>query len=170
MTRHEASLGRPSYLEAMVYCLHIQSFREGFILSSSCCNWLSYKQLLCLQDILTYAKLLRANRRRFTILDNVSGIIPPNRICLLLGPPGSGKSTLLKALAGKLNDADLKVASAAQPTALKWSPWSLPAVVILLLYIRILCKQSGYLSLRYTRVAPDLTPVSGRILASLFRR
>ncbi|KAK9865807.1 hypothetical protein WJX84_001141 [Apatococcus fuscideae] len=47
-------------------------------------------------------RLKKTVKRDFTILDNVSGIIPPNRICLLLGPPGSGKSTLLEALAGKL--------------------------------------------------------------------
>ena len=48
-------------------------------------------------------------KRNFTILDNVSGIIPPNRICLLLGPPGSGKSTLLQALAGKLEHSSMTV-------------------------------------------------------------
>ncbi|XP_062206068.1 ABC transporter G family member 41-like isoform X2 [Phragmites australis] len=44
------------------------------------------------------------NRQKASIriLDNVSGIIKPSRLTLLLGPPGSGKSTLLKALAGKL--------------------------------------------------------------------
>ena len=62
-----------------------------------------------MQDLLIWVKLLRADRRKFTILDGISGILPPNRICLLLGPPGSGKSTLLRALAGKLNDPDLKV-------------------------------------------------------------
>ncbi|XP_073007568.1 ABC transporter G family member 44-like [Typha latifolia] len=42
------------------------------------------------------------------ILHDVSGIIKPRRMTLLLGPPGSGKTTLLLALAGKL-DSDLKV-------------------------------------------------------------
>ncbi|XP_048539156.1 ABC transporter G family member 50-like [Triticum urartu] len=41
-------------------------------------------------------------------LENVSGIIKPCRLTLLLGPPGCGKSTLLRVLAGKL-DKSLKV-------------------------------------------------------------
>ncbi|KAJ3687421.1 hypothetical protein LUZ61_016585 [Rhynchospora tenuis] len=42
------------------------------------------------------------------ILKDVSGIIKPSRMTLLLGPPGCGKTTFLKALAGKLNNS-LKV-------------------------------------------------------------
>ncbi|RVW41598.1 Pleiotropic drug resistance protein 3 [Vitis vinifera] len=37
------------------------------------------------------------------ILKDVSGIIKPSRMTLLLGPPGCGKTTLLLALAGRLN-------------------------------------------------------------------
>jgi len=37
------------------------------------------------------------------ILKDVSGIIKPRRMTLLLGPPGSGKTTLLLALSGKLD-------------------------------------------------------------------
>ncbi|KAF7138156.1 hypothetical protein RHSIM_Rhsim07G0150400 [Rhododendron simsii] len=44
------------------------------------------------------------------ILHDVSGIIKPGRLTLLLGPPSSGKTTLLLALAGEL-DPDLKAAS-----------------------------------------------------------
>jgi len=43
-----------------------------------------------------------------TILKDVSGIIKPRRMTLLLGPPSSGKTTLLLALSGKL-DPNLKV-------------------------------------------------------------
>ncbi|XP_004508092.1 pleiotropic drug resistance protein 3-like isoform X2 [Cicer arietinum] len=42
------------------------------------------------------------------ILNDVSGIIKPSRLTLLLGPPGCGKTTLLMALAGKLEQS-LKV-------------------------------------------------------------
>ncbi|XP_058219937.1 pleiotropic drug resistance protein 2-like isoform X1 [Rhododendron vialii] len=38
------------------------------------------------------------------ILKDVSGVIKPSRMTLLLGPPGSGKTTLLQALAGKSDD------------------------------------------------------------------
>ncbi|KAG6669262.1 hypothetical protein I3843_01G223600 [Carya illinoinensis] len=49
-----------------------------------------------------------AKRTKLTILKDVSGIIKPSRMTLLLGPPSSGKTTLLLALAGKL-DPNLKV-------------------------------------------------------------
>ncbi|KAL3825129.1 hypothetical protein ACJIZ3_021158 [Penstemon smallii] len=42
------------------------------------------------------------NRRKLSILDDISGIIRPGRLTLLLGPPSSGKTTLLLALAGCL--------------------------------------------------------------------
>ncbi|XP_015972150.1 pleiotropic drug resistance protein 1-like [Arachis duranensis] len=42
-------------------------------------------------------------RQQINILQDVSGIIKPARLTLLLGPPSSGKTTLLLALAGKLN-------------------------------------------------------------------
>lgn len=52
--------------------------------------------------------ILPNRKRKLTILNDVSGIIKPCRMTLLLGPPGSGKTTLLLALAGKL-DSSLKV-------------------------------------------------------------
>jgi len=67
------------------------------------------------QEWLVKFRILRSDRRRFTILDSISGTIPPNRICLMLGPPGSGKSTLLQALAGKLDAPDLKVSQQSCP-------------------------------------------------------
>ncbi|MCL7044741.1 hypothetical protein MKW94_007516 [Papaver nudicaule] len=48
-----------------------------------------------------------AKRTNLTILKNVSGIIKPSRMTLLLGPPSSGKTTLLHTLSGKLSP-DLK--------------------------------------------------------------
>ncbi|XP_062082926.1 pleiotropic drug resistance protein 2-like [Humulus lupulus] len=52
--------------------------------------------------------LTPSKQRVVKILQNVSGIIKPSRLTLLLGPPGSGKTTLLRALAAKLDD-DLRV-------------------------------------------------------------
>ncbi|XP_029128043.1 ABC transporter G family member 31-like [Cajanus cajan] len=46
----------------------------------------------------------RPQRHSLTILNDISGVIKPGRMTLLLGPPGSGKTTLLLALAGKLDD------------------------------------------------------------------
>ncbi|XP_019424860.1 PREDICTED: ABC transporter G family member 39-like [Lupinus angustifolius] len=51
--------------------------------------------------------LIKSKKKEIQILKNVSGIVKPSRITLLLGPPASGKSTLLLALAGKL-DKDLR--------------------------------------------------------------
>ncbi|KAG2590008.1 hypothetical protein PVAP13_5NG316444 [Panicum virgatum] len=49
-----------------------------------------------------------SRKQPMTVLHDVSGIVKPRRMTLLLGPPGSGKTSLLLALAGKL-DKDLKV-------------------------------------------------------------
>ncbi|MFS7986496.1 putative ABC transporter, P-loop containing nucleoside triphosphate hydrolase [Helianthus anomalus] len=45
---------------------------------------------------------LKSKRAKITILNDVSGVIKPGRMTLLLGPPGCGKTTLLKALSGNL--------------------------------------------------------------------
>ncbi|KAL5220687.1 hypothetical protein ABZP36_025400 [Zizania latifolia] len=55
--------------------------------------------------------ILSSRKHIMPILHDVSGIIKPRRMTLLLGPPGSGKTTLLLALAGRL-DKDLKVLQA----------------------------------------------------------
>ncbi|GMI91871.1 pleiotropic drug resistance 12, ATP-binding cassette G40, PLEIOTROPIC DRUG RESISTANCE 12 [Hibiscus trionum] len=51
--------------------------------------------------------ILSSRKKKLTILKDISGIIKPGRMTLLLGPPSSGKTTLLLALAGKL-DPELK--------------------------------------------------------------
>ncbi|KAJ8551971.1 hypothetical protein K7X08_028414 [Anisodus acutangulus] len=58
--------------------------------------------------VLGMISLSPSKKRVVKILEDVSGIIRPSRMTLLLGPPGSGKTTLLKALAGKSED-DLRV-------------------------------------------------------------
>ncbi|KAJ1289134.1 hypothetical protein BS78_02G141600 [Paspalum vaginatum] len=59
-----------------------------------------------LEEAATAMHLLRTRKRPMPILHDVSGIIKPRRMTLLLGPPGSGKTTLLLALAGRLKDGD----------------------------------------------------------------
>ncbi|KAL8127808.1 hypothetical protein AgCh_014659 [Apium graveolens] len=59
------------------------------------------------ERLLTALRIYKPRRHKLTILNNISGVVKPGRMTLLLGPPGSGKSTLLLALAGKL-DSGLK--------------------------------------------------------------
>ncbi|XP_050243453.1 ABC transporter G family member 34-like [Quercus robur] len=61
-----------------------------------------------IESILGLVHLAPTKKRKIQILKDVSGIVKPSRMTLLLGPPGAGKTTLLQALAGKL-DKDLKV-------------------------------------------------------------
>ncbi|KAI4355694.1 hypothetical protein L6164_004442 [Bauhinia variegata] len=61
-----------------------------------------------LESILNCLHILSSRKKHINILQNVSGIVKPRRLTLLLGPPSSGKTTLLKALAAKL-DPDLEV-------------------------------------------------------------
>ncbi|KAJ1418856.1 P-loop containing nucleoside triphosphate hydrolase [Sesbania bispinosa] len=60
-----------------------------------------------IENFLGLFRLAPSNKRNVQILKDVSGIIRPSRMTLLLGPPGAGKTTLLLALAGKL-DRDLR--------------------------------------------------------------
>ncbi|KAL5994753.1 Pleiotropic drug resistance protein tur2 [Asimina triloba] len=60
-----------------------------------------------LEGFLNTLHILSSRKKPVSILHNISGIIRPRRMTLLLGPPGSGKTTLLLALAGKL-DKELK--------------------------------------------------------------
>ncbi|XP_027926159.1 pleiotropic drug resistance protein 1-like [Vigna unguiculata] len=60
------------------------------------------------ESYLNYMHILSSKKKHVNILKDVSGIVKPCRMTLLLGPPSSGKTTLLLALAGKL-DPDLKV-------------------------------------------------------------
>ena len=43
------------------------------------------------------------------MLEDVSGVLKPGRLTLLLGPPGAGKSTLLRVLSGQQKDETLEV-------------------------------------------------------------
>ncbi|KAE9591000.1 putative sulfate-transporting ATPase [Lupinus albus] len=55
------------------------------------------------EGLLNSLHVLPSTRQHINILQDVSGIIKPARMTLLLGPPSSGKTTLLLALAGKLD-------------------------------------------------------------------
>ncbi|KAF7843300.1 pleiotropic drug resistance protein 1-like [Senna tora] len=61
-----------------------------------------------IENLLSSLHILPSRKRHVTILKDVSGIIKPRRMTLLLGPPSSGKTTLLLAMSGKL-DPSLKV-------------------------------------------------------------
>ncbi|KAF5747819.1 pleiotropic drug resistance protein 2-like [Tripterygium wilfordii] len=59
------------------------------------------------ESVLGAIHLAPSKKRKIQILRDISGVIKPSRMTLLLGPPGSGKTTFLMALAGKL-EKDLK--------------------------------------------------------------
>ncbi|XP_031270302.1 pleiotropic drug resistance protein 1-like [Pistacia vera] len=56
-----------------------------------------------IEGFLTSANILKTRKKHLQILQDVSGIIRPGRMTLLLGPPAAGKTTLLLALAVKLD-------------------------------------------------------------------
>ncbi|GAB2273767.1 transcription factor [Dionaea muscipula] len=55
------------------------------------------------ESILDTIGIRMTEKMKLNILNNISGILKPSRMALLLGPPSSGKTTLLLALAGRLN-------------------------------------------------------------------
>ncbi|KAJ8755785.1 hypothetical protein K2173_024329 [Erythroxylum novogranatense] len=56
-----------------------------------------------IESLLIGLHILSSKKKRLNILKDVSGIIKPSRMTLLLGPPSSGKTSLFLALAGKLD-------------------------------------------------------------------
>ncbi|EPS71654.1 hypothetical protein M569_03105, partial [Genlisea aurea] len=60
-----------------------------------------------LEGFTNHIHIFPNKKKPLTILDDISGILKPGRMTLLLGPPSSGKTTLLLALAGLL-DPNLK--------------------------------------------------------------
>ncbi|XP_044473463.1 ABC transporter G family member 34-like isoform X2 [Mangifera indica] len=56
-----------------------------------------------IESALGSVRLAPSKKKKIQILKDVSGVLKPSRMTLLLGPPASGKTTLLLALAGKLD-------------------------------------------------------------------
>ena len=91
-----------------------------------------------LQYVFIKTGILRPEKRKMAILNNVSGVIKPGRTTLLLGPPAAGKSTLLKALAGKLQNSNLKVRVRSQTLCtVPGEVWHINSVLELSLEIHI---------------------------------
>ena len=73
-----------------------------------CVSTLHVTCRMLLQGLLQTLRIMKPNKHKFRILDDMSGVLKPGRITLLLGPPGAGKSTLLNALAGRLQKSNLQ--------------------------------------------------------------
>ncbi|PKA51611.1 Putative pleiotropic drug resistance protein 7 [Apostasia shenzhenica] len=64
-----------------------------------------------IMGVLSSLHIVPSGKRPISILHDITGVVRPCRMTLLLGPPGSGKTTLLLALSGKLTST-LKVSGA----------------------------------------------------------
>ncbi|ONH93121.1 hypothetical protein PRUPE_8G214400 [Prunus persica] len=85
---------------------HLNISAEAYVGSRALPTVLNYCVNL-VEGFLNSIYILPTKKKHLSILKDVSGIIKPGRMALLLGPPSSGKTTLLLALAGKLHQ-DLK--------------------------------------------------------------
>ncbi|KAK1368060.1 hypothetical protein POM88_034152 [Heracleum sosnowskyi] len=80
---HVGSKALPSFLNFCIVTLH------------------SGKFVFALKGLLDTLNIIPRKKERLNVLNDVSGVIRPCRMALLLGLPSSGKTTLLLALAGK---------------------------------------------------------------------
>ncbi|XP_061973701.1 pleiotropic drug resistance protein 1-like [Populus nigra] len=83
---------------------HLNVEAEAYVGSRALPTFFNYSVNM-LEGVLNYLHILSSRKKHMWILKDVSGIIKPSRMTLLLGPPSSGKTTLLLALAGKLDHA-----------------------------------------------------------------
>ncbi|WMV31368.1 hypothetical protein MTR67_024753 [Solanum verrucosum] len=86
---------------------HLNIEADAYVGSRACPTFINFMTNF-VETFLNSIHILPSRKRQITILNDVSGMIKPSRMTLLLGPPSSGKTTLLLALAGKL-DPTLKV-------------------------------------------------------------
>ncbi|KAH9724816.1 ABC transporter G family member 40 [Citrus sinensis] len=86
---------------------HLNIEAEAFLASKALPTFTSFFTNI-IEAFFNSIHILTTKKKHLTILKDVSGIIKPGRMTLLLGPPSSGKTTLLLALAGQL-DSSLKV-------------------------------------------------------------
>ncbi|XWS16406.1 hypothetical protein CRYUN_Cryun34aG0084600 [Craigia yunnanensis] len=83
---------------------HLNIEAEAFVGNNALPTVLNFTTRI-VEGFLNDMGILSSRKKQLTILNDVSGIIKPGRMTLLLGPPSSGKTTLLLALAGKLDPA-----------------------------------------------------------------
>nr|AGT28053.1 pleiotropic drug resistance transporter 1 [Panax ginseng] len=81
---------------------HLSVEAEAHVGSRALPSFLNFS-ISIVEGFLNIFHLLRNTKKHLTILQDVSGILKPCRMTLLLGPPSSGKTTLMLALAGKLD-------------------------------------------------------------------
>ncbi|KAM4111345.1 hypothetical protein ACJW30_05G060300 [Castanea mollissima] len=89
-----------------VHFEHLNVEAEAHVGSRALPTFLNFSVNI-MEGLLNYLHILPSRKKHLSILQDVSGVIKPSRMTLLLGPPSSGKTTLLLALAGEL-DPDLK--------------------------------------------------------------
>ncbi|KAH9714793.1 ABC transporter G family member 40 [Citrus sinensis] len=85
---------------------HLNVETEAYVGSRALPTFFNYC-VNTIEGLLNSLNILASKKKHLTIINDVSGIVRPGRMTLLLGPPGSGKTTLMLALAGKL-DSSLK--------------------------------------------------------------
>ena len=88
-------------IEVLNLLLPFPVISSFFVLFSSAISLST--RLLILQGFFNALHIIPSRKKHVTILKDVSGVIKPRRMTLLLGPPSSGKTTLLLALSGKLD-------------------------------------------------------------------
>uniref|UniRef100_A0A7N2R4L1 ABC transporter domain-containing protein n=1 Tax=Quercus lobata TaxID=97700 RepID=A0A7N2R4L1_QUELO len=89
-----------------VHFEHLNVEAEAHVGSRALPTFLNFPANI-VEGFLNNLHILPNAKKHLSILQDVSGVIKPSRLTLLLGPPSSGKTTFLLALAGQL-DPDLK--------------------------------------------------------------